>query len=208
MDFQIIEQYLQKIKSVVGCKIIIDENERIEEIHILSGLNRSPKQIIRDVEAILLTKFDLSIDHKKISVAQIKEDIVEQGDDARLVLNKVEYHNEGSKGTIKVILQKDEETYENSASGINTVNSLKRLVGNTVLKVVEEYCDIEHLFNLEDVTLVTLSNLDVVVVIVSSFIRGHEQILSGTAIVKHDLNEAIARATLDAVNRVLNQVHV
>ena len=45
------------------------EGDELTEIHVVSSSRRSPKQIVRDVQAVLRTDLGLAIDHRIVSVA-------------------------------------------------------------------------------------------------------------------------------------------
>lgn len=201
MYIESIENYLQKVQSVIGCKVIMDKEEKISEIHIVSDLRRSPKQILRDIEAIMISEFDMPIDYKKVSIAQIQSGSLKLDQDPRLKLKLIEYNNNGSNVTVKVALEKQGEVFESELVGVNTANNFKRLIGAVVLRAVEKYCDASDVFVFEDVKRVELANIEVMVVSMTSVFNGSEEIFTGTARVQNDSKEAIARATLDAVNR-------
>lgn len=206
MNVEKMENYLKKIRSIQGCKVVIDEKEDIEEIHIVSDLRRSPKQILRDIEAILISEFDISIDYKKISIAQVKGDAVHNDGDPRLKLKVIEYNNNGANVEVRVVLEKCGQAYESSMSGINTTSNINRILGNTVLKAVEIFCDVEDVFVFEDARKVNLSNVEVMVVSISSRFKGREEIYTGAAKIGNDPKEALARATMDAINRHILQL--
>ncbi len=206
MNIEKMENYLKKIRSVQGCKVVIDENENIEEIHIVSNLRRNPKQILRDIEAILISEFDISIDYKKVSIAQIKGDAVQQESDPRLKIKSIEYNNNGSNVEVRVVLEKCGQTYESSMSGINTLSNINRILGNTVLRAVEKFCQVEDVFVFEDARRVSLSNVEVMVVSISSQLKGREEIYTGSAKIGNDAKEALARATMDSINRHILQL--
>jgi hypothetical protein len=206
MDIELIESYLKKIRSIQSCKIIINEDEDIEEIYMVSDLRRNPKQILRDIEAILRSEFNISIDYKKVSIAQIKNDSMQYDTSQRLKFKSIEYNEEGSNIEVKVVLEKAGQTYESSMSGINTSSNLNRILGNAVLKAVELFCEVEDVFVFEDARKVSLSNIDVMVVSISSHYKGREQIYTGTAKIGNDSKVALARATMDSINRNLVQL--
>lgn len=201
MSTTAIENYLQKVQSVMGCKVILDKNEAISEIHIVSDLRRSPKQILRDIEAVMISQFDTSIDYKKVSIAQIQSGSIKLDQDPRLRLKLIEYNNNGSNVSVKVALEKQDKVYNSELTGINTAHNFKRLVGSAVLKAVEQYLDTQEVFVFEDVKRVELANVEVMVVSITSVHGGNEEVFTGTAKILSDSKEAIARAALDAVNR-------
>lgn len=201
-----IEQFLMKIQSVIGSKVIMDSNGTIEEIHIVSDLRRSPKQILRDVEAILISEFDQSVDYKKISIAQVKGDSVKTEQDPRIRLRSIEYGNCGTSIDVTVTLEKFGERYTSTSSGIKTTFNVMRLAGNTTLQAVENYLGIHEVFVFEDSKEVQLGNQKIVIVSITSIYHHREETYIGTAKVVTDLNEAVTRATLDAINRHILQL--
>jgi len=206
MHTETIENYLLKVQSVIGCKVITGDKDQINEIHIVSDLRRSPKQILRDVEAVMISEFDLPIDYKKVSIAQVRSGSIKLDQDPRLKLRLIEYNNNGANVTVKVALEKQDEVYESELVGINTSNNFNRLVGSVVLKAVATYLKVKDVFVFEDVKFIELANVNVVVVSITSVINGREEVFTGTAKVVSDQKEAIARAALDAVNRHVLQL--
>ncbi|HBA03625.1 MAG TPA: hypothetical protein DCW51_06570, partial [Clostridium sp.] len=55
--------------------------------------------------------------------------------------------------------------------------------------------------DVEDIVINSIRDISYVTVIVNMINDIAEEILIGTAIVRNDVNEAIAKATLDAINR-------
>lgn len=199
MDIREVEQYVKQIKAVEFCKIVLDQEQNIDEIHIVASMRRSPKQISRDIQSILISKFNLNIDHKKISIAQIDVDSLFDG--GRLKLKTIEYSITDGKADIRVVLEKDEELYDGAVSGINTLYNTQRMLSKATLTAVEKYCGVEDTLVLEDVKTATIAGNEVAVVAVSLILSNQEHMLTGTALVSKDKKEAIVKATLDAINR-------
>lgn len=201
-----IEQFLMKIQSVIGSKVVMDEHGNIEEIHIVSDLRRSPKQILRDVEAILISEFDQTIDYKKVSIAQIKGDSVKTEQDPRIRLKSIEYGNSGTSIDVTITLEKFGEPFMSTTSGIKTTNNVMRLSGTATLQAVENYLGIHEVFVFEDSKELYIGNSKIIVVSITSIYHHREENYIGTARVTTDLNEAVTRATLDAINRHILQL--
>jgi len=64
------EQLLGTLNGVVSVRVVARPGGEIDEIHVLTTRELNPKQTVRNVESALLAQFDLSLDHRKISVAQ------------------------------------------------------------------------------------------------------------------------------------------
>lgn len=204
MDIEIIERDIEKIESVVSCKIVLDENDIINEIHIVSNNLRGAKQIARDIQSVLLATHNIQVDHKKISIAQIADDSLKKSE-SRLKLLGVYHDTIGTRATVKVTLSNFENTYENSMSGVNTSRNIGRMLVDATLKTVEEALDYEDNFILEDIRTTPISNDKAVVVVVSCLIDEFERILCGSCLIKNNYEIAVVKATLDAVNRFITK---
>lgn len=62
------ETALRELRDVDGVSIQAD-GERVSEVHIETRSRRPAKQIVRDVQTILRTRFNRQIDHRVVSVA-------------------------------------------------------------------------------------------------------------------------------------------
>lgn len=71
------ERLLQSLQGVVSARIVARPGGAVEEIHLLTTTGVKPKQTVRNVESALLAHFDLTVDHRKISVAQTQEEAAE-----------------------------------------------------------------------------------------------------------------------------------
>lgn len=67
------EAKIRMLRGVDGARIRTEDNE-IREIHITSRSNRTAKQIVRDIQTVLLTHFELVIDHRVVSVAFTRDE--------------------------------------------------------------------------------------------------------------------------------------
>ena len=78
-------ELLSNLTGVFASNVDIAEDGSIREIHILGSQNRNPKQIARDVQSALASAFDIRVDHRIISIAQIPSDPIFQAGAGRLV---------------------------------------------------------------------------------------------------------------------------
>ena len=62
------EAAIRRLRDVDGVSVRAQGDE-LTEIHVVSSARRSPKQIVRDVQAVLRTDLGLPIDHRIVSVA-------------------------------------------------------------------------------------------------------------------------------------------
>lgn len=63
------EELLSTLPGVVAAKIIAADNGAVEEIHVLTTAELTPKQTVRNVESALIAHLGMRVDHRKISVA-------------------------------------------------------------------------------------------------------------------------------------------
>jgi hypothetical protein len=71
------ERLLLSLQGVVSARIVARPGGAVEEIHLLTSTSVKPKQTVRNVESALLAHFGLSVDHRKISVAQTQDAVTE-----------------------------------------------------------------------------------------------------------------------------------
>lgn len=75
LDTTRIDQLLETLTGVVRARVRgAEDGSRLTEIHILSDGALPPKQIVRNIETLLRTAFDLAIDHRIVSIAVLKEE--------------------------------------------------------------------------------------------------------------------------------------
>jgi hypothetical protein len=204
MEIKDFERYIKQIRDVESCRIILDESGDISELHIISNLRRSAKQISRDIQSVLSSKFGMDIDHKKISIAQINIGEIE-AEYCRLKLDTIGYSSTLKKADIRVVLEKEGEYFEGLASGANTETNILRLSAKAALQAAEKYCGMEDIFILEDIRISGIAGQEVVICAVSVVVNSGEKLLSGTAIMEGERKRAAVKATLDAINRSVSR---
>ncbi|TJX15655.1 hypothetical protein E9840_02465 [Tissierella creatinini] len=204
MDLSVIENNLEMVDSVVSCKIVTDADEKIEEIHIVSNDSRGAKQIARDIQSVLVATYNIPVDYKKISIAQIADNSLKKAEH-RLKLEGVSHDILGQRAVIKVSISNSDNVYENSVSGINTSRNKDRMLVDATLKTIEEACSWHDAFIFEDIRTIPIVNDRIVLVIVMGIIDGVEKRLCGSCIINNSYEVAVVKATLDAVNRVITK---
>jgi len=202
MDIIGMEEQIRQVKSVLSCKILLDDKQNISEIHVVSKLDRSPKQISRDIQSVIAAWYSIEIDHRKISIAQIGEDLL-SGQDLRLKIRSMDFSILETRVEVKVLLEKNDEIFEGTVSGANTYNNTQRLLAIATLNAVEKYCNTDNLIVLEDIKTMHLAAQETVVTAVTLLDRWNETMVCGCAFVSRDKKEAVVKSTLDAVNRMV-----
>lgn len=67
------QRWITQIKGVLQCKIDLDDQGEIAGIHVVAGLERDPRHIVRDVESLLKARLQMDVYYKKIGVVQVVE---------------------------------------------------------------------------------------------------------------------------------------
>ncbi|MDD4717800.1 MAG: hypothetical protein PHN99_06765, partial [Eubacteriales bacterium] len=106
MQLNEIEDLIMNLKGVLNCRITEDEDNSVREVHIVADESRGAKQISRDVQSVFSATYGISLDYKKISIAQIRGKLKEQNS-SKLKVRNFERNISRSKCHVRVILEKD-----------------------------------------------------------------------------------------------------
>ena len=65
------QQAIDRIKGIVRSSVSLGSDGQISEVHIIASPERPPKRIVRDVESLLVTRFGVRIDYRRVSLVQL-----------------------------------------------------------------------------------------------------------------------------------------
>lgn len=196
-----IEEVISEVRGVNGVKVVADEEGKIEEIHVIVDVKRSPKQVVRDIESVLLARHNITIDHRKISVAQIGEE--PRYAHIRLKFLDISLSISAIKARALVRLKKGDEIVEGEAIGPASTRNIPYLFSQATLKAVEKCLPEEISLSLDDLIITNSKGRETVVVLIDLVTVSGEEPLAGAALVKQDIGKATVLATLNAINRRL-----
>ena len=199
-DIQSVEEFLNKIIGVMCSRVVVNESQKITEIHILSDNQRPVKQIIRDVESLLMAKYNIKVDHKIISIAQIYEK-GENSQGQRVQISSVEYGSYNMQAKAKVTLECAGKIYEGKSEGVRSTSHINRLVAEATLDAIEMFLNNKVKFILEEIKLLSIAGRDVIVLALYEMYEKKEKLFIGKCIVESDINTAIIKAVLNSINR-------
>lgn len=224
----LIEKLLCNLPGVVSAKIRTAPDGNISEIHVLTTSDRQPKQTVRDVESALQSGFNIRIDHKKISVAQIKgpaegrtvEDYREFTSSGprpagriypearpRLKLIKAEVMQISEvKSRAEVTLSLEGNVYKGTAEDASTVESKLRMCSRATLTALENFLEGEHALTLETLRIIGEGAEAIIVVTVGLRSSDSSKNYVGACFMGEDRFRSAASASLDALNRLLTYV--
>lgn len=201
------EAIVCRVKDVLSARVVVDEEGNPTEIHVLARLRRSARQVVRDVESVMLTTFGKTIDSKKISVAQIREESETAVIPMRLALEGVKVSSMGTGTEAEVTLRSGDRLVIGCSSGPRAFGNRLRVIAQAAAEAVLSYLGTSISLHVSDVSVVSMGDQRVALVSVSliEHLTGRERQLIGSSFVKSDDREAVARAMLDAVNRQMER---
>ena len=208
-----VERLLKSVEGVDSLKIVADHQGAIDEIHVLSSSGLGAKQIVRNIESALLAQFGLQIDHRKISIAQVREQdlpaITPEPEPApveaparRIVMRGFHVDRRaGERVLCRVRLGDEENTYEGEAQGPDYAKARLEVAAQAVLNALSKATQGASTFAIEGVSQIDLFGRRLVVTMVHASAGRATLSLSGIAEVTDSVEEAVVLACLSATNR-------
>lgn len=227
-----IDILLETLTGVVRARVRPDEDGRqLREIHVLSDGALAPKQIVRNIETLLKTAFDLTIDHRIVSIAVLKQGAeveeasareaaareasapdgppekrarkVAAGLASRVVFHKLQVVQDALKCTAHVELKLGDVIFEGTHRDTDTPEARVYAAARAVIEALEYLTEKQMAFYLAGLEQMRVYEDRLLVVLVEARQGRQRMRMVGTAAVKDDTHEAAVRAVLDAVNRFI-----
>ena len=213
LELQELEEELCRLGGVLAVRVVGDRVGRPIEVHVLADNSKPAKQTVRDVRSVAQTVFGLELDHRIVSVAQFDVNESDEGtrsqaapSETRVRVGSVRFDSEGVRATVQVVLATGEQQQSGYAEGSVAAIGRPQLVAAAALdalRQLESAADAVHLSGAE-ITRVGGNRIAVVTVV---WVEPPLELpMSGSAVVRRDRDDAIARALLDAVNRRLSRL--
>lgn len=220
------EELILTLPGVVSAKIIESESGAVEQIHVLTSAELTPKQVVRNIESALMAHLAMRIDHRKISVAitsEPKRSTPPQPRPAfqmsptpaagskrytarRLYFEDVEVRGSRTKGlSCRVTLRKGEESYIGEASGIEGDKSRLDLAARAAVFAIGQAEGREGQLAVEGVKITDAFEREYVFVGVTVRHGRDSQLLVGHCEIKGSAETASVLAVLSATNRWVDQ---
>ena len=186
------------------------------EVHVLARGEKPAKQVVRDVQSVAMAQFDLDIDHRIVSVVQIPDDSVDVGDDSaaqesvaaepvdvpRPALTSISTTKSEGETLVDVTMAIGREVYTGRATGPSGPVHRPRIIATATLAALTELLGIPA--SVESAQVLEVGMRQVAVTTLTLTIpRLGDQALCGSALVRGDEEDAVARSVLAAVNRRL-----
>jgi hypothetical protein len=210
-----LEEGLRALPGVQAVSIVTNGDGAPTEVHVLAAPGKPAKQIVRDVQSLAMASFDLEIDHRIVSVVQIgdaplpppavaPEDALQTDDvqAGRPVIAAVSMLTAQQEATASVTIGVGDDRYEGTARGSSALSGRSRLVAVATIDALGELLGLPC--EVESAQVVAAGSQEAALVVLSLTVpRVGQQLLSGSAVVRADPTDAVARAVLAALNRQL-----
>jgi hypothetical protein len=217
-----LEESLRLLPGVHAASVITGPDAKPTEIHVLAASGKQPKQIVRDVQSLAMARYEIDIDHRIVSVVQFDDgesglDMLNgRGEDEgktadrgaegsaapRPVISSISLKTSGAESEVTVSLALGDTTFEGHAAGSGSTTYRHTLIARATLDAVSELLGIPA--DVEHAGIVDCGHRRVAVCVIQVVVpRLGDQSVTGSALVRGDETDALARAVLNALNRRL-----
>ncbi len=169
------------------------------EVHVLTGMTKAAKQVVRDVQSLAQAVFGLSIDRRVVSVVQLPDPDLSQGD--RPVIVDVSEQMDGNHTRVVVTLAWQGDTLIGEVEGAAAHTTRNRLVAEATIEALQQALQVSTAIGVAAVDLPVLGSRSVAIAQVVMVNEGAERLMVGSALVDGESSRAVVRAVLDALNR-------
>ena len=177
----------------------VTEGSAVREVHVLSDQSRSPKQIVRDIQSALLARFQLELDHRIISVAQIPG--LPTAMQRRLICARLELSAGRDGVDMAVSLRIGDVYHKGVARSDRSSAGRNRAIAQATTDAINQFLGDGCRFCLDELRQVPIGGQMAVLVWLRLEQAGKAESLLGACYLGEDPNFSVALATLDGVNR-------
>jgi hypothetical protein len=198
------EELLCQVRGVSAARVI-SSNDQISEIHVVALPGRSAKQIIRDIETILLVQGGVRIDYRKVSLVQLP-DLHNATQAPRIQLGPINYSSASDPPIANVELRCGTTTVNGTAQRSHADQTDLELVGQATMNALNQLIGQQWHLSLDGLISQPFQHLTVCLAQVTLDNGASLETLLGISNLRHDPHQSAVRAVLDAVNRRLSML--
>lgn len=204
-----LDKLMMQLGGVLAARTVLNDQNEIVEIHVLSDLSKSPKQLVRDIQSAIMATFGLDIDYKLISIAQVNNNVVMPAVpyEPRLVIRRITISMDSQHVETTVTLAKGEQEYTGSCrSPLSSRNRIQSAV-NACLASLQSYLGPAYAISLLDLQRQQVAGNDCFVVGMAYTAPFSESVLFGIAPIHSTETElqSVVMAVLSALNRPISK---
>jgi hypothetical protein len=205
IDGAALERLIYQVRGVHAARLVHQEN-RIDEVHVVGTPRRSAKQIIRDIESILYVQGGVRIDHRKISLVQIADSMV-QSAPPRIQLIDVAQTTADDTTSVSVTLAlRDHQVSGVGSTRPNQHADFPLLAAYATIHALDMLIGPRGQLQLERLQRQPFGALEVYLSHLSLDSDGVIETLLGISVLRDDELVTVAKAVLDGVNRRIERL--
>lgn len=197
-----LEAVLGRLPGVQAVRVVTGPDATPTEVHVLASRDKTPKQLVRDIQSVAMAQFDLEIDHRIVSVVQFDDKDTPASSATRVLIATINAQTTGLESTATVTLANAGTLFDGTATAPATPSSRPRLIARATLNAVSALMPLGAV-DIEYADIVRVGAREVAVSVVQLVTPDGESIVTGSAMVRGDDADAVARSVLDALNRRL-----
>jgi hypothetical protein len=206
VDIAKIEELLGQVRGVLAVRVVTDEQGQIDELHVVGSPGRSAKQMVRDVESLLYVRGGVHLDHRKISLVQIAESVI-QPVAVRVLLLEIAQSSIDEPPTVAVTLGMGDRRVQGlGRARPDQDDPPEYLAGYATLHALDQLLGPRGQFRLENLQRQVFGQLEVYLAHLSLITDDGIEALLGISVVRDADLASVVRAILDAVNRRLQRL--
>jgi hypothetical protein len=196
-----LRDFEEKVRRLPGVEAarVVTEGGAVTEVHVLTGMGKAAKQVVRDVQSLAQAVFGLAIDRRVVSVVQLPDPDLAQGD--RPVIVDVSEQMDGNHTRVVVTLGWQGDTLVGEVAGAAAHTTRNRLVAEATIEALQQAMQETTAIGVAAVDLPVLGSRSVAIAQVVMVTEGAERLMVGSALVDGESSRAVVRAVLDALNR-------
>ena len=198
-----VEQSLTAIPGVRAARLVPGYDREVDELHVVASVDRAPKQVVRDVQSALVARFGVTTDHRVVSVVQFDDDTVDYEMGREVTIRRVDVSSEGLTARVEVVITSEDEELVGHEDGPSSGPGRRRAVARATLKALRSLLPPDRAIEVEGVDVARVLGHQVAVCLLHVHTSSGSGTRCGSSIVGDDEAQAVARAVLDATNRLV-----
>lgn len=201
-----LESVINMLPDVERSRVLLNEMGQIAEVHVLASDSRPAKHIVRDIESAVAVSCDLRLDHKVVSVAQLRGAVGGRGPDLQVHSYRMDLDpvNHAMTATVTLLVDGDaERPVVGIHEGSYIPSQQPAAVVHAAIAAVNQVVSSVQRVAFYDMRVVPLADRSAVVVGLTRLnARHHEDLAVGAAPDLGDAHAAAVGAVLQAYRQL------
>ncbi len=224
------ERWIKQIHGVRQCKIDLDGNGEVTGVHVVAGMEREARHVVRDVEGLLKARLGMNVFYKKIGVVQVVDSEPGPEEDEEKVAAASPAAELGAVEPLEAVLLEEALQPRIQCGGVGLLSSERSvkaevelragcleargceegsnhsgsevlLVARAAVSAVRQMVDEPVVLNLADIQVAQIGGEEVMLTAIDLVEGRRSERLYGTCATRHNRQQAIVYSVLDALNR-------